>query len=224
MAAPQTTQLLLPDDLQDAGKAGDLATTDREALRAVSGWIDDFVARPHKDLGRAGAVCPFVPGSLQRRTLWLAAEHVADHGVSEVVELMDGYKRLFLQVAPADSDGAIYKTIIVVFPDLPAERAGALFDDVLDQLATPAYEEDGILFGPFYDGNEGTAIYNPDFRPFQPPVPFLFVRHTVLSDWKFFVEDDASLERWARHFGPSAAIALGEELRRLPWRTPHSGG
>jgi hypothetical protein len=131
---------------------------------------------------------------------------------------MAGYKRLFLQVAPADSDDAIYKTIIVVFPDLPAERAGALFGDVLDQLAAPAYEEAGIIFGPFYPGNEGTALYNPDFRPFQSPAPFLFVRHTVLSDWKFFLDDDALLDRWARHFGPSATVALGKELRRLPWR------
>ena len=218
----QTTQLRLPDDLQDTGRASDLAATDRDALRAVSTWINDFVARPHKDLGRAGAVCPFVPGSLERRTLWLAAENVADLEVSEVVALMDSYKRLFLQVAPADSDDAIYKTIIVVFTDLPAERAGALFDDVLKQLAGPAYEEDGIIFGPFYDGNEGTALYNPDFRPFQSPMPFLFVRYTVLSDWKFYLDDDALLDRWARHFGPSATAALGEELRRLSWRTPNT--
>jgi hypothetical protein len=193
----KSTQLLLPDELQEAGRTSDLATTDRDALRAVSAWIEDFVARPHRDLGRAGAVCPFVPGSLERRTLWLAAEHVADLGVPEVVELMDDYKRLFLEVAPAGGEDAIYKTIIVAFPDLPAERAGALFDGVLEQLAEPSYEEDGIIFGPFYDGNEGTALYNSSFRPL--------------------------LDRWARHFGPAGATALGEELRRLPWRTPNNG-
>lgn len=155
--AVQIRRLLLPDELEDAEKTSDLAATDRDALRAVSAWINEFVSQPHKDLGRAGAVCPFVPGSLERRTLWLAAEHVTDRGVSQVVELMDGYKRLLLQVAPADSDDAIYRTIIVVFPDLSAEHAGALFNDVLEQLAELSYEEDGIIFGPFYDGNEGTA-------------------------------------------------------------------
>jgi hypothetical protein len=218
----QSTRLLHPDDLEEAGRTSGLAERDRDALRAVSEWINDFVARPHKELGRGGAICPFVPGSLERGTLWLAAEHVADLRGSDVAELMRDYKRLFLQVAPADSGDAIYRTIIVVFPDLPAERAGALFNDVLDQLAEPSYEEDGILFGPFYEGNEGTALYNSGFRPFQSPVPFLFVRHTVLSDWKFFVDDDALLDRWARHFGPSATAALGEELRRLPWRTPNN--
>ena len=216
--ASQTTHLLLPEDLEDAGKTNGLAAPDRDATRAVSAWIDSFITKPHADLGRAGTVCPFVPGSLQRRTLLFAPERIADLDVPAVVELMDGYRRLLLRTPPTDGDDVMFKTIIVVFTDLPAERARGLFDDVLGQLADAAYEEDGVIFGPFFEGNEGTAIYNDDFRPFQSPVPFLFVRHTVLSDWKFFVDDPQLLDRWARHFGPSAAGALAEELRRLPWR------
>jgi hypothetical protein len=218
MAPQKTRRLLLPDDLEDVGKTSGLAATDLDALGAVSEWIKDFVARPHKDLGRGGTVCPFVPGSLERRTLFFATEQIADLDVPEVVELMDGYKRLFLATPPAAGDDAVYKAIVVVFTDLPPERAAGLFNDVLGQLAAPSYEEDGIIFGPFYEGNEGTATYNPSFRPFQSPVPFLFVRHTVLSDWKFFVDDPDWLDRWARRFGPSATGALAQELRRLPWR------
>jgi hypothetical protein len=216
--APQTTHLLLPDELEDVGKTGGLGATDRDALRAVSEWIKDFAAKPHKDLGRAGTVCPFVPGSLERRTLWFAPEKSVGLDVPGVVELMDDYKRLFLEKAPLEDDDAIYKTIIVVFTDLPAERAGALFTDVLGQLADASYERDGIIFGPFYDGNEGTAIYNSSFRPFQSPVPFLFVRHGVVSDWKFFLDDEEWLGLWARRFGESGVRALAQELRRLPWR------
>src|SRR5918995_2761640 len=94
----------------------------------------------------------------------------------------------------------------------------ASFDDVLQHLAVPSYAQDGIVFGPFYEGNEGTAIYNSSFRPFQSPVPFLFVRHTVISDWKFFLDKEDWLNLWARRFGESAVHALAEELRRLPWR------
>jgi hypothetical protein len=94
----------------------------------------------------------------------------------------------------------------------------ALFDDVLQQLALPSYAQDGILFGPFYQGNKGTAIYNASFRPFTCPVPFLFVRLGVVSDWKFFLDDDEMLNLWARRFGESAVHALAKELRRPPWR------
>ena len=93
-----------------------------------------------------------------------------------------------------------------------------VFDDVLQQLAVPSYVEDGIVFGPFYKGNEGTAIYNASFRPFQSPAPFLFVRQGVISDWKFFLDNQDWLNYWAHRFGESGVHALAEELRRLPWR------
>ena len=53
----------------------------------------DLRGHASQDLGRAGTVCPFVPGSLERKTLWLAPEQIADREVPEVVELMSGYKR-----------------------------------------------------------------------------------------------------------------------------------
>jgi hypothetical protein len=79
----------------------------------------------------------------------------------------------------------------------------------LQQLAVPSYAENGILFGPFYKGNEGTALYNASFRPFTSPVPFLFVRLGVVSDWKFFLDgNEEMLNLWARRYGESGAHAL----------------
>jgi hypothetical protein len=214
----QTTNLFLLEDLEDVGRTSELAESDLAALRAVADWIKTYVVKPHKDLGRAGPVCPFVPESLERKVLWLAPERIADRDVPDVVELIGGYQRLFLDAQPTDGGDASYKVIVVVFTDLSADRAQGVFGDVLQQLAVPSYVEDGIVFGPFYEGHEGTAIYNSSFRPFQSPVPFLFVRHGVISDWKFFLDNEDWLNLWARHFGESAVHALAEELRRLPWR------
>ena len=213
-----TTNLFLLEDLEDVGRTSELAESDLDALHAVADWIKTFVVKPHKDLGRAGPVCPFVPESLERKTLWLAPEQIADRDVPEVVELMSGYKRQLLDTRPTEGDDVIYSVIVVVFADLPADRAQGVFDDVLQQLAVPSYAEDGILFGPYYEGHAGTAIYNSSFRPFQSPVPFLFVRHGVTSDWKFFLDNEDFLNLWARRFGESAVHTLAEELRRLPWR------
>jgi hypothetical protein len=218
MPADNTANLFRLEHLEDVGRTGELAESDLRALHAVSDWITSFVAKPHKDLGRKGAVCPFVPGSLERKTLWLAPEQIADRSVPAVIELMNGYIRQLLDAQPTYGDDTQYKTIVVVFADLPADRAQGLFDEVLQALATPSYAEDGILFGPFYEGNEGTALYNASFRPFTSPVPFLFVRLGVVSDWKFFLDNEDLLDLWARRFGASAVHALAEELRRLPWR------
>jgi hypothetical protein len=214
----QTTNLFLLEDLEDVDNTSELAESDLDALQAVADWIKTFVVKPHKDLGRAGTVCPFLPGSLERKTLWLVPEQIADRDAPEVVELMSGYKTQLLDTRPTEVDDVIYNVIVVVFTDLSADRAQGVFDDVLTHLAVPSYVEDGILFGPYYEGNEGTAIYNSDFRPFQSPVPFLFVRHGVISDWKFFLDDEEWFTLWAHRYGESGIHALAEELRRLPWR------
>jgi hypothetical protein len=213
-----TGNLLLLEDLEDVGRTNEIAESDLDALHAVADWIETFVLKPHKELGRAGTVCPFVPGALERKTLWLAPEQIGDRDVPEVVELMSGYKRLLLDNRPTEGDDVIYNVIVVVFTDLSADRAQGVFDDVLQHLAVPSYVEDGILFGPYYEGNEATAIYNSGFRPFQSPVPFLFVRHGVINDWKFFLDDDEWLNLWAHRYGESGTQALAEELHRLPWR------
>jgi hypothetical protein len=61
MPAP-TTNLFLLEDLEHVGKTGELGESDLAALHAVAGWIKTYVVKPHEDLGRAGPVCPFVPG------------------------------------------------------------------------------------------------------------------------------------------------------------------
>ena len=210
----QTANLFLLEDLEDVGRTSDLAESDLQALQAVADWIKTFVVKPHEDLGRPGTVCPFLPGSLERETCWLAPEQIANRDAPEVLELMSGYKRLLLDTRPTEGDDVI----VVVFTDLSADRAPGVLDDVLEQLAVPSYVEDGILFGPYYEGNKATAIYNSSFRPFQSPVPFLFVRHGVISDWEFFLDDEEWLKLWTHRYGESGTQALAEELRRLPWR------
>ena len=215
----RTTNLFLLEDLDDPRRTSALAETDLSALRAVADWITAFVIKPHEDLGRGGPVCPFVQEALERKTLWLAPQHVADRSTDDLVELISGYQRQFLDARPTEGDDAIYKSLVVVFTDLQADRAGEFFGGVLQQLAVPSYEKDGFVMGGFYEGNEGTAIYNASFRPFTSPVPFLLMRLAVIGDWKFFLDNEDWLDLWARRYGDSGVRALGEELRRLPWRS-----
>lgn len=220
----QTANLYLLEDLEADSRTAGLESGDLEALRAVSEWIKTFVAQPHENLvGHAGTVCPFVPGSLERKTLWLVPERIADRELPDVVELMSCYRSRLLDTPPAEGDDGTHNVFVVVFTDLPADRAKGVFGEVLNQLAVPSYVEDGILFGPYYEGNETTAIYNARFRPFESPVPFMFVRHGVVGDWKFFLDDDQWLGLWAHRHGESGTRALAEELRRLPWRNSNEG-
>jgi hypothetical protein len=214
----QKSNLFLLEDLEDVSRTSTLVQSDLTALQAVAGWIKSYVLKPSKDIGRTGTVCPFLPWSVDQKTLWLAPEHIGNQTAPDATQLMTEYKRLLLGAQPSEGDDADYNVIAVVFTDLPAARAQGVFDDVQQQLAVPSYADDGILFGPYYEGNEGTAVYNSRFRPFQSPVPFLFVRHGVISDWKFFVDNEEWLTLWARRYGASAVQVLAAELRRTNWR------
>jgi hypothetical protein len=213
----QTANLFLLEDLDDATRTSELARSDLDALQTVAGWIKSFIVMPNDELGRAGPICPFVPVSLERKTLWLAPEHAAACSSADVVELVTAYEELFLGAQPTDADDAIYKAIVVVFTDLSPALAGQLFDDVLQELAIPSYVGEGFVMGGSYAGNEAGAIYNPSFRPFTSPVPFFLIRPAVITDWKFFVDDEGWLDRWALRYGASGAETLGR-VRRLPWR------
>jgi hypothetical protein len=154
---------------------------------------------------------------LDQKTLWLAAERSVDRRAPDVVKLIDGYKRLLLTAQPVDGDDAKYKSIVVIFADLPATQAKDFFGGVLQEIGVRSYVDDGLVMGPFYEGNDGTALYNPSFRPFTSPAPLLLIRRAVISDWKFFLNNEEWLRLWGRRYGESAVQALAEELRRLPW-------
>ena len=215
----QTTNLFTTEDLEDVSRTRGLRETDLSALRAVADWTKTFVARPHRDLGRAGTVCPFVPTALEHNTLWLAPERSAGRSASDVIQIVERYKNLLLQAEPRDGEGAKYKSISVVFTDLPAAQAKDFFNAVLQQIGVSSYVDQGLVMGPFYDGNEGAAIYNPSFKPFTSPVPFLLMRGAVISDWKFFLDDEDWLRRWAHRYGEAGALALAAQMRALAWRT-----
>lgn len=168
----QTTNLFVLQDLEDSSKTANLAARDLSALRAVANWIESFVAKPARELGRAGSVCPFVPHAVERKTLWLAPERTANHRAADMVPLIDGYKRKLLSAKPSDGDDAQYQAIVVVLSDLSADRATDFLGDVrIQDLKRRFYAEDGVVMGEFHPRNEGSAIRNPSFHPFKVSRP-----------------------------------------------------
>lgn len=209
--------LFLIGDLDDGSKTSGLSEGDIVALRAVAAWIKSFIIQPNVELGREGTVCPFTPLAVEQDALWLVAERSAGRSTADVIEVIKGYQGRLLASPPVDGDAAQNKSILVVFSDLAAQKAQDFFSPVLEQIGLSSYAEDGLVMGPFYEGNDGTAIYNPNFRPFQSPVPLMLMRRAVISDWKFFLNNEVWFNAWTRRYGEAAVGALAAELRQLPW-------
>jgi hypothetical protein len=62
---------------------------------------------------------------------------------------------------------------------------------------------------------------NAELPTFTPPVPFSADETSVVSDSKYFLNNEEWLDLWARRFEGAAVAALADVLRRLPWRAEH---
>ena len=168
----QTTNLFLLEDLEDVSRTSELAESDLDALPRRRRLDQNLCGQASQGSRPRWAVCPFVPGALERKALWLAPEQIADRKVLDLVQLINGYKRLFLDAQPIDGDDADYKSIVVVFTDLSPDRAKDFFDDLLQHLGVPSYVDDGLVLGGSTKATKGLRYTTRAFDRSQRPCRF----------------------------------------------------
>src|SRR5688572_13100028 len=72
-----------------------------EHAKAMLAWARDFIGKPHPDLGRNGAVCPFVPKVLNTDHFDMVFHDEVDgRDVSVVGNLLLGYAQSFRDKYP----------------------------------------------------------------------------------------------------------------------------
>ncbi|MEU3752386.1 DUF6875 domain-containing protein [Streptomyces olivoreticuli] len=161
-----------------------------ERLRPVADWVSGHVARPHPDLGRRGAVCPFVPLS-QRLGLIrfaLATPLVADEAGLEAAAR--ALKAHWSAMEPRGGPHAIDKTIVLVLPGLPEDVVVRVHDRL-----KPEFVGDGMMLGEFFPDHPGPGLHNPAFRPLHSDTPLLVARSMVANDLPFLTEKRYPPER-----------------------------
>ncbi|GLZ38038.1 hypothetical protein Acsp05_16620 [Actinokineospora sp. NBRC 105648] len=205
--------LLEVDDIEDDLLPSALAPY-RAQLRTILDWARQYLARPHESLGRRGSVCPFVQSSLDRGRFYLAVYpgHPADPRA--VAEAVLPYRDWFLELAPNPSGTAQLTTILVLFPDLPAQDVDRMIDGSQEALKTD-YVDRGLMIGEFHDGPPDKAgLWNPDFRPLRSPVPLLAIRHMVPTDFAFLAGNRDHASAYLRRFAGELPAFVREAMVR----------
>ncbi|WP_339381069.1 DUF6875 domain-containing protein [Brasilonema sp. UFV-L1] len=169
-------------------------------------WVQNFLAKPHPDLGRSGPVCPFVPQSVKSNSIQLGVIHAKNLEPQQVEEIMLRHRDIFLELEPKDRETAINKAILLIFPGLDIEEISKLIDGVQQKLK-PFFIESGLMIGEFHKCNETSGLHNQNFRPLRSPVPILAIRFMVESDLPFLVNAENPslrikyLEAYLQSFG-----------------------
>ncbi len=181
------------------------------ALGSTVNWIRDFLARPHRDVGRAGPVCPFTPMALELDTIWLAEIAGSEPDPQSIQDAVEQCRQVFLETEPREGSMAINKVFMVVFSGLGASDAPLI--DAIQTRMKPNFVEVGLMLGEFHANNETPGLRNPDFRPLRSPIPMLVMRHMVESDLPFLKRElDAPQVRGA--YLRSYLRRLGGTIRR----------
>ncbi len=152
-------------------------------LGSTVNWIRDFLARPHREVGRAGPVCPFTPMALELDTIWLAEISESEPDPQRIQDAVEQCRKVFLETEPREGSMAINKVFMVVFSGLDASDAPLI--DAIQTRMKPHFVEVGLMLGEFHANNDTPGLRNPDFRPLRSPIPMLVMRHMVESDLPF---------------------------------------
>ncbi len=163
----------------------------KPALATTLDWMFSFLSQPHPDLGRTGAVCPYVPHALKINTIWLTEVEDPHITRAQIEELIACFHQVFLGLEPREGLGIINKALLIVFPHITPEQAPELIDKV-QQALKPVYTRSGLMLGEFHRDNRSPGLRNPHFFPLRSPYPMLVIRHMVDSDLPFLMRDEDS--------------------------------
>jgi hypothetical protein len=212
LASGEREQIVAPRLMRMSEVDQEWAPTSAPAI--VLKWLREFVARPNPQLGRAGSVCPFVPNSLQLDSIRITELSPEKLGLDGLCKIFSDYRDLFLATEPTGGPEALNKAFLVAFPSLSASGTSgiALLNEVESRLKR-SFIEKGMMLGEFDPTNQAHGLRNPDFRPFQSPVPLLGMRHMVEADLPFMTSPSYSAEECSSYLR-SYLFRLGGTLRR----------
>ncbi|MGK5630847.1 DUF6875 domain-containing protein [Streptomyces sp. URMC 123] len=205
-ALRETTAIRLHDQREAAGHA---------LLGPVHDWVARHIARPHPDLGRKGAVCPFVPPALRLDLVRFALAEPAVRDEDDLYAAALALKEHWSAMEPVSGRHAADRTIVLVLPGVPTRTLIRVHD-----RAKPLYVAAGMMLGEFFPGHPGPGLRNPAFRPLHSDVPLLVARAMVPNDLPFLAEEKYPpalraefLAAFLRH-QPAAAAATRERAER----------
>lgn len=186
-----------------------------EALATIGRWAREYLSKPHEELGRDGPVCPYTQPSMNRGLFYMTVRRGTEFSEEDIRDTLITYRDWFLDLPPHSGQRAYFKTILILFPDVPQEQVPELIDDIQEKLK-PEYVGEGLMVGEFHSGPPDKAgLWNPDFRPLVSPIPMLVIRNMVPTDFGFLRHDKELVEHYLGRFRDQIPAHIREEVRTV---------
>lgn len=151
-------------------------------------WMKDFVGQPHAELGRTGAICPFLQKTLSNENARFMSINPGDGSSEAAFAAVSLLTDVFLNFAPAGDPDSAMKSLIMLVPDLPEESAPEFIKSG-HALLKPFCVKRGLMIGEFFGSSLVGSVHNPELMVMQSPVPFFVLRHMSVHDLMFLNSD-----------------------------------
>src|SRR4051812_16260708 len=114
-----------------------------DAATTILNWAREYISKPHPDLGRPGPICPFVPPSIEKDLFYMKFHYeIEGTDFRRLKKLLLHYTDIFLRECPMGDSEQSFKSLLLIFPQIPDERA-TILDDV-HALVKSDFVEDGL--------------------------------------------------------------------------------
>jgi len=165
----------------------------RKVFESGLDWLAGFIMRPHAELGRRGAVCPFTKpvhdeGSLVFCT-WDVKELPFEVFLSILERLPTLYHRLF---ACAPGKSRLFS--VCIFLNGLKEDQYSKYIDEAHSMSKPVFMEAGLMIGEFHPLSMTKGVHSKSFLPMRSSRPAFVVRAITPHDVIFIDRDDSPAE------------------------------
>ncbi|MFF2810199.1 DUF6875 domain-containing protein [Streptomyces sp. NPDC058000] len=182
---------------------------DLRIFTETADWLRSFLTRSHPELGRRGAVCPFMEQSLKLGRTALSSVDVS--GTRSERRLTNTVRSALRRLGNGDAADDVYNAFVMVPVGADLEIRHELVRTVQQEVKAEAVAA-GKMVGEFFPGHPMRGIHSDAFRPLVSPHPILAVRMMVITDILFltFPEIPAAdrlsyLKVWHGLFGEQTA-------------------
>ena len=176
------------------------------ALSILADWVAAYPMNEHAELGRSGAVCPFVKQASRLDTLRLSISQAHPEDEDSVfAEIRINFDHL-TQI-PAPSGRERLRTIVVGFPNCASEDGIAMLERVYKRHKYYTLLRFRMIAF-FHGGSETHGLWNQDFRPMRAPMPVLGMRYLIEQDAVFAAKHKLLIVPYLLRFGPAGARRL----------------
>jgi hypothetical protein len=177
--------------------------TPRQALtvQATLEWGGDYLGKAHPDLGRKGAICPFIKQTIALGQLFVSVHEGIDGRSSRTLRriVLDEAQR-YEKLCPMDNKKAAFSGIVVALPDCAPGSFDTL-DRVHAELKTHLMRHD-LMFSAFHPHSRKPSVANAKFHAFKAPFAAFVIRRVDVRDIAFLGHNRRAFARYYERFAP----------------------